>query len=79
MAALQIGKGHFARVYLAEEVRTGGQYAIKVVSPTEPSLDAELEILRTIAAQVRSKHDPPKHDPQPTAPPLSLSFATGRP
>jgi serine/threonine protein kinase len=43
-------------VYLAEEVQTGSQYALKVVSSTEPSFEAELGILRTIAAQVRSKH-----------------------
>jgi serine/threonine protein kinase len=49
----QIGQGNFARVYLAEEMETGGQYALKVVGPTEPSFDSELGILRTIAAEVR--------------------------
>jgi hypothetical protein len=49
----QIGQGHFARVYLAEEVETGNQYALKVVNAIEPSFDAELAILWTIAAEVR--------------------------
>jgi hypothetical protein len=40
-------------VYLAEGVQTQSQYALKVVGATEPSFDAELDILRTIAAEVR--------------------------
>jgi hypothetical protein len=39
-------------VYFAEEVEGGRQYALKVVGATEPSLDAELGILRAIAAEV---------------------------